>query len=105
MAKLQGVNVGEYGKPIQIYCRKDADIVNITGFGTKTLKMWSPAPVRRMSVSCEYTSTGAGADGILEFSFTSDNTPDRAGEWKGQLWLEGGAKLMKSEKFTIEVGE
>jgi hypothetical protein len=105
VAKLKGVNVAEYGKPIQIYCRKDGAIQNVTGFSTKVIKFWSPEPVKRIQIDAVYTSTGAGADGILEFAFTSDVYPDRAGDWKGQVWLEGGAKLMKSEKFTIEVGE
>jgi hypothetical protein len=38
------------------------------------VKFWSPKPVKRMSVTAGYTSTGSGADGIVEFTFSSDAT-------------------------------
>jgi len=64
MADLEGIQVGEFGKTIWLYCKNKGVIQNISGY---------------------------------DF--------DRAGEWKGQVWLEKAGYLIKSNRFTAEVGE
>jgi len=109
MAELEGVNADEFGKIIQLYCKKDGTVQDISGFSAITVKFRSPAPVKRIQVSADYTSTGQGADGVVEFQFTSDIYPDRAGDWSGQVWMFDSTsspnRLYKSKKFIMEVGE
>lgn len=111
MADLEGVQVGEYGKTIWLYCKNKGVVQNISGFdsgaGEIVVKFWSPKPVKQLNITAGYTSTGSGADGIVAFNFSSDSTPDRSGLWTGQVWLESGSlvKLVKSDRFTMEVGE
>ena len=105
MAELTGVNASEFGKTIQLICKKDGIVQNISAYTTKIVKFWSPRPVKRLQISGAYTSTGSGLDGIIEFAFTSDVFPDRVGSWSGQLWLERGGALVKSDKFIMSVGE
>lgn len=105
MAELEGINAGEFGKTVQLVCKKDGVVQNVSGFNTISIKFWSPKPVKRIQQSGTYTSTGAGVDGIVEFAFSSDVYPDRVGRWDGQLWLEKSGSLVKSDKFIMEVGE
>jgi hypothetical protein len=111
MADLEGIQVGEFGKTIWLYCKNKGVLQNISGFDSGSneiaVKFWSPKPVKRMTIYGGYTSTGSGADGIVEFAFNSSDNPDRSGMWQGQIWLEDVAagKLIKSQRFTMDVGE
>ena len=108
MADLEGIQVGEFGKTIWLYCKNKGVLQNISGYDTGNdevrVKFWSPKPVREMEIIAGYTSTGSGADGIVEFAFSSDNTVDRSGLWQGQVYLEKTGYLIKSDRFTMEVG-
>jgi hypothetical protein len=108
MADLEGIQVGEYGKTIRVYCKYDGKVQNVGGYSTDEIKIkfWSPKPVKQFEVNGDYSSSGGlGADGIVEFAFTSAKTPDRAGIWDAQLWLESTSALIKSKKFSMLVGE
>lgn len=109
MADLEGIQVGEFGKTIWLYCKNKGVIQNISGYDSGAdeiiVKFWSPSPIKQIDITAGYTSTGSGADGIVEFAFSSDSVLDRAGEWKGQVWLEKAGYLIKSNRFTAEVGE
>lgn len=112
MADLEGVHVGEFGKSIRLYCKWKGKVQNVAGYssgdGEIKIKFWSPEPIKRLEVNGGYSSSGGlGGDGIIEFSMTSDKYFDRSGLWEGQVWLEQstGGNLVKSKKFSVDVGE
>lgn len=116
MANLEGYHVGEFGKWVELYCRKDGVIQDLsaysTGAGTPysySVKFWSPKPVRTFSL-VDSDSVGPGASsaetaGIVKFQCSSAKTFDRAGEWQGQVLIEGTNTFIKSDRFTVNVKE
>jgi len=99
MADLEGLHVGEYGKNVELYCRKEGVIQDLSAYSTSvpyayTVKFWSSLP---------------HSNGIVKFSCSSEPNKhfDRAGMWQGQIWIvnpSGGTRI-KSDKFSILVGE
>jgi len=114
MADLEGLHVGEFGKEVELYCRKDGAIQNLAAYSTGlsyiyTVKFWSPKPTRRFMME-DSDGTGPGAStaetsGIVKFSCSSDKYFDRSGAWEGQIWIEGSGTLIKSDIFSIDIGK
>jgi len=119
MADLEGLHVGEYGKNVELYCRKEGVIQDLSAYSTSvpyayTVKFWSPKPVKIFSLNSSDDGVGPGSstaetNGIVKFSCSSEPNKhfDRAGMWQGQIWIvnpSGGTRI-KSDKFSILVGE
>jgi len=116
MADLEGLHVGEFGKAVELYCRKSGVIQNLSAYSTGsayeyTVRFWSPKPVKIFELS---DSDGAGpgsstaeTSGIVKFSCSSAANKffDRAGMWEGQIWIVGTGTRIKSDKFSVLIGE
>jgi len=110
MADLKGLNVGEFGKTVSLYCRWNGIVQDLSNYSTSAgyvymVKCWSPKPVKEISFPAGPTSTANEAAGIVQFSPSSDKYFDRPGIWEGQIFIEGPGVYIKSDRFTIEVGE
>lgn len=116
MADLEGLHVSEFGKTVELYCRKDGVIQNLSAYSTGsayeyTVKFWSPKPVKIFTLT-DSDGTGPGAstaetNGIVKFSCSSATNKyfDRAGMWEGQIWIVGSGTHIKSDKFSVLIGE
>ena len=119
MADLEGLHVGEFGKEVELYCRKDGVIQNLSAYSTSasptpyeySVRFWSPKPVKIFTLT-DADGVGPGAstaenNGIVKFSCSSATNKyfDRAGEWRGQIWIVGDGTRIKSDKFSVLIGE
>lgn len=117
MADLEGLHVGEFGKEVELYCRKDGVIQNLSAYSTAasanvySIKFWSPKPVKIFTLS-DSDGVGPGSstaetNGIVKFSCSSMSNHyfDRAGMWEGQIWIVGSGTRIKSDKFSVLIGE
>ena len=114
MADLEDINVKEWGKTVELACKKDGVIQSLAAYSTDsstfayTVKFWSPLPTETLIF---VDSDGAGnkstdgADGIVTFACSSDKHFSRGGEWTGQIWITGTTTQIKSEKFSALIGE
>jgi len=116
MADLEGLHVGEYGKTVELHCRKDGVIQDLSAYSTAiayeySVKFWSPKPVKIFALS-DSDSVGPGSStattaGIVKFACSSmaNHFFDRAGMWEGQIWIVGTGTRIKSDKFSVLIGE
>lgn len=116
MADLEGLHVGEFGKGVELYCRKAGVIQDLSAYSTGSayeysVRFWSPKPVKIFTLT-DTDSVGPGSStaedhGIVKFSCSSmvNHYFDRAGMWEGQIWISGTGTLIKSDKFSVLIGE
>jgi len=114
VADLEDLNVYEWGKTVELACKKDGVVQSLAAYSTDTsafaytVKFWSPSPVQTLTFD---DSDGAGnkstdgLDGVVSFACSSTKYFDRAGEWTGQIWIIGTTTRIKSDKFSVAVGE
>lgn len=114
MANLEDINVKEWGKSIALACKKDGVVQSLAAYSTNasayayTVKFWSPSPVKILQFADSDgvgTQSTDGLNGVVTFTCSSEKYFDRAGEWQGQIWIVGTGVQIKSDKFSVEVGE
>lgn len=116
MSDLEGLHVKEFGKEVELYCRKSGAVQNLAAYSTGSaytymVRFWSPKPVKIFTLM-DTDGTGPGSstaetNGIVKFTCSSAAGKffDRAGEWQGQIWISGTGTLIKSDKFSVLIGE
>lgn len=100
--RLKGLVVGEYGKILTLTL-KDFDGVaqDVSAYTGITVISRSPDSKKTLSSTGSFATDGS--DGIINWSFDSDNYADRPGIWDGQVWLTKTGVLSKSYPVELEV--
>ena len=98
---LSGITVGSYGNPIRLTCKEDGVAADISTY--TTTRQFIFADPSGNATAKTATFNGAGTDGVLTYTVESDLF-DEAGNWRVQVKLATGGKVVYSETLEFEVG-
>lgn len=76
--------VGDVGAVLRLTIERDGTALDISGAGTKTIKVYDPDRVLAATITATFTNTGT--DGQLQATLTSACF-DRAGTWTAVAYL------------------